>query len=67
MTAPAVVARDVAKVYRRFLHKNQFRTLKSALVTGSLLSDLSPGETFTALNGVTFEVPAGSTFGVIGE
>jgi hypothetical protein len=22
---PAVVARDVRKVYRRFLHKNQFR------------------------------------------
>jgi ABC-type polysaccharide/polyol phosphate transport system ATPase subunit len=66
-TPPAVEARDVAKVYRRFQHKNQFRTLKSALVTGSLLSDLSPGETFTALGGVSFEVPAGSTFGVIGE
>jgi ABC-type polysaccharide/polyol phosphate transport system ATPase subunit len=68
MSAPlAIEARDVAKVYRRFLHKNQFRTLKSALVTGSLLSDLAPGETFTALDGVSFEVPAGSTFGVIGE
>src|SRR5262245_53006908 len=68
MSAPlAVEARDVAKVYRRFLHKNQFRTLKSALVSGSLLRDLTPGETFTALDGVTFDVPAGSTFGVIGE
>ncbi|MET0551594.1 MAG: ABC transporter ATP-binding protein, partial [Vicinamibacteria bacterium] len=68
MTAPlAVEARHVTKVYRRFLHKNQFRTLKSALLTGSLLSDLTPGETFTALGGVSFEVPAGSTFGVIGE
>jgi ABC-type polysaccharide/polyol phosphate transport system ATPase subunit len=68
VTAPlAVEARDVAKVYRRFLHKNQFRTLKSALLTGSLLSDLTPGETFTALDGVSFEVPAGTTFGVIGE
>jgi ABC-type polysaccharide/polyol phosphate transport system ATPase subunit len=68
MTAPlAVEARDVTKIYRRFLHKNQFRTLKSALLTGSLLSDLTPGETFTALGGVSFEVPAGSTFGVIGE
>jgi ABC-type polysaccharide/polyol phosphate transport system ATPase subunit len=68
MSAPlAIEAREVAKVYRRFLHKNQFRTLKSALVTGSLLSDLAPGETFTALDGVSFEVPAGSTFGVIGE
>jgi len=68
VTAPlAVEARDVTKIYRRFMHKNQFRTLKSALLTGSLLSDLTPGETFTALGGVSFEVPAGSTFGVIGE
>src|SRR5262249_37220210 len=66
-SALAIEARDVAKVYRRFLHKNQFRTLKSALVTGSLLSDLTPGETFTAVDGVSFEGPAGSTFGVIGE
>ena len=60
VTAPAaVVARDVTKVYRRFLHQNQFRTLKSALLTGSLLSDLAPDQTFTALDGVSFEVPAG--------
>jgi ABC-type polysaccharide/polyol phosphate transport system ATPase subunit len=65
--AAAVVARDVAKVYRRFLFKNQFKTLKSALLTGSLLSDLRPDQTFTALDGVSFEVPQGRTFGVIGE
>ena len=63
----AIVATDLAKVYRRFLHKNQFKTLKSALLTGSLLSDLTPDQTFTALDGVSFEVPAGCTFGVIGE
>jgi ABC-type polysaccharide/polyol phosphate transport system ATPase subunit len=67
MSAPAVVARDLAKVYRRFVHRNQFRTLKSALLTGSILADLSPDETFTALDGVSFEVPKGTTFGVIGE
>src|SRR6185503_9545222 len=67
MTTPAVVAKDVTKIYRRFLHKNQFRTLKSALLTGSLLSDLAPDQTFTALDGVSFEVPKGCTFGVIGE
>ena len=64
---PAVVARGVAKVYRRFVHQNQFKTLKSALLTGSLLSDLRPDQTFTALDGVTFDVPRGATFGVIGE
>jgi ABC-type polysaccharide/polyol phosphate transport system ATPase subunit len=63
----AVVARDVAKVYRRFQHKNQFRTLKSALLTGSIIRDLAPAETFTALHGVSFEVPRGTAFGVIGE
>ena len=67
MTRPAIVGRDVTKLYRRFAHRNQFKTLKSALLTGSVLSDLRPDETFTALDGVSFEVPKGSTFGVIGE
>jgi ABC-type polysaccharide/polyol phosphate transport system ATPase subunit len=67
LTPPAVVANGVAKVYRRFLHQKQFRTLKSALLTGSLLSDLRPEETFAALDGVSFEVAKGTTFGVIGE
>jgi ABC-type polysaccharide/polyol phosphate transport system ATPase subunit len=67
MSDAAVVARDVTKVYRRFLHKNQFKTLKSALLSGSIVSDLSPDQTFTALEGVSFEVPRGTTFGVIGE
>jgi ABC-type polysaccharide/polyol phosphate transport system ATPase subunit len=62
----AVVAKDVAKVYRRFQHRHQFRTLKSALLTGSLLTDLTPDETFTALDDVSFEVPRGTMFGVIG-
>jgi ABC-type polysaccharide/polyol phosphate transport system ATPase subunit len=64
---PAVVAVDVTKIYRRFLHRNQFKTLKSALLTGSLLSDLTPDQTFTALSGVSFEIPPATTFGVIGE
>jgi len=64
--APAIVARGLTKTYRRFLHQNQFKTLKSALLTGSLLSDLKPEETFTALEGVSFDVPRGATFGVIG-
>jgi ABC-type polysaccharide/polyol phosphate transport system ATPase subunit len=63
----AVVARELAKVYRRFVHRKQFRTLKSALLTGSIIADLTPEETFTALDGVSFEVPKGATFGVIGE
>ena len=42
--SPAVVASELTKVYRRFQHRNQFRTLKSAILTGSLLSDLRPEE-----------------------
>jgi ABC-type polysaccharide/polyol phosphate transport system ATPase subunit len=68
MTTPlAIQARDLTKTYRRFLHQNQFKTLKSALLTGILLSDLSPDQTFTALKGVSFEVARGATFGVIGS
>jgi ABC-type polysaccharide/polyol phosphate transport system ATPase subunit len=67
VSAPAVVGRELTKIYRRYLHRHQFRTLKSALLTGSLLSDLAPSETFTALDGISFEVPRGTTFGVIGE
>jgi len=66
VNAAAIVARDVAKRYRRFAHRNQLRTLKSALLTGSVLSDLRPEETFTALEGVSFEVEKGSAFAVIG-
>lgn len=65
--AAAVRARDLTKVYRKFLHKNQFKTLKSAILSGSLLKDLSPSETFTALDTVSFDIPKGCTYGVLGE
>jgi ABC-type polysaccharide/polyol phosphate transport system ATPase subunit len=67
VSGTSVIAKGVTKIYRRFLHRNQFRTLKSAMITGSLLSDLRADETFTALEDVSFEVPRGTTFGVIGE
>jgi ABC-type polysaccharide/polyol phosphate transport system ATPase subunit len=67
VTGAAITARDVSKLYRRHLGRHQFKTLKSALLTGSLISDLAPAETFTALDGVSFDVPRGSTLGVIGE
>jgi len=67
VTKNAIVAREVTKRYRRFAHRNQLRTLKSALLTGSVLADLKPEETFTALEDVSFEVRQGSTFAVIGE
>jgi ABC-type polysaccharide/polyol phosphate transport system ATPase subunit len=63
----AIDARDVTKVYRRFTHKKQFATLKSALMSRSLIRDLNPDETFAALRGVSFTVPAGCTYGIIGR
>ena len=57
---------NVSKVYRRFSGK-QFATLKSALLQRSIMRDLQPRETFQALDDVSFEVPKGSTFAVVGR
>jgi ABC-type polysaccharide/polyol phosphate transport system ATPase subunit len=64
---PAIDVINVSKVYRRYAQKKQFATLKSAILSGSLLGDLRPDETFQALRGVSFQVKKGSTFGVIGR
>lgn len=66
MSDAAIVARDVTKLYRRYAYRRQFSTLKSALLRGSLASELSPEEVFHALSGVSLEVPVGTTLGVIG-
>ena len=58
---------NVSKVYRKYARKKQFATLKSAILDGSLLGDLKPDETFQALRGVSFSVPKGCTYGVIGR
>ena len=62
----AIELSHVSKVYRRFSGK-QFATLKSALLQRSILRDLRPSETFPALTDVSFTVPKGSTYGVIGR
>jgi len=63
----AIEVSRASKVYRRYAHRKQFATLKSALVSRSLIANLAPDETFTALNDVTVTVPAGRTLGVIGR
>ena len=63
----AISVRDVHKVYRRYGRRKHFATLKSALLTGGLLRELKPDESFHALRGVTFDVEAGRTFGIIGR
>ncbi len=64
---PAIDAINVSKVYRRYARRRQFATLKSALLAGSLIGDLKPEDTFPALRGVSFSVPKGCTYGVIGR
>ena len=64
---PAIDVINVSKVYRRYAQKKQFATLKSAILSGSLLGDLKPDETFQALRNVSFSVPRGCTYGVIGS
>jgi ABC-type polysaccharide/polyol phosphate transport system ATPase subunit len=67
MKAAAIEVTHASKVYRRFSHRRQFATLKSALLSRSLISNLRPEETFTALADVSLTVPAGRTLGVIGR
>src|SRR5580765_1566530 len=63
---PAIELANVTKIYRRYGGR-QFATLKSAFLQRSILRDLRPNETFAALQDVSFDVRAGSTFGVIGR
>jgi ABC-type polysaccharide/polyol phosphate transport system ATPase subunit len=64
---PAIEVARASKIYRRFSHRKQFATLKSALLSRSLIKNLRPDETFTALDDVSLTVPKGRTLGVIGR
>src|SRR5881392_2680262 len=66
-TRPAIEVARVSKIYRRYSQRKQFATLKSALLSRSLIKNLRPDETFTALNDITLTVPKGRTLGVIGR
>ena len=61
MTDIAVRVDHVSKSFRMYRERNQ--TLKSAIMRGRT----SVHEDFWALKDVTFDVPAGSTFGLIGS
>ncbi len=63
----AIELTNATKVYQRYGHRRQFATLKSALLSRSLVRDLNPAETFMAVNNVTCSVPKGQTLGVIGR
>ena len=63
----AIEVVHASKVYRRFSRRRQFSTLKSALLSRSLIRNLRPDETFSAVSDVSFTVPVGRTLGVIGR
>ena len=63
----AIEAAHVTKVYRRYARRRQFATLKSALLSGTLLRDIKPDDVFSAVKDVSFAVPAGTTYGIIGR
>jgi ABC-type polysaccharide/polyol phosphate transport system ATPase subunit len=63
---PALVVEGLSKLYRRSSPGDQLRTLKSALLEGTLIRGLAPGAAITALDGVSFAVAPGQAFGVIG-
>lgn len=62
MSPPAVEARDVAKRFR-LIHERNI-TLKATIFSGFRRT---VHEEFWALDGVSFEVPEGQTFGIIGH
>ena len=61
MTTPAVVVDNVSLKFRMYKERNN--SLKAALLRGKR----SVHEDFMALQDVSFEVPVGSTFGLIGR
>ena len=63
----AIEVTHASKVYRRYSRRRQFSTLKSALLSRSLIRNLRPDETFAAVHDVTFSLPRGRTLGVIGR
>jgi ABC-type polysaccharide/polyol phosphate transport system ATPase subunit len=63
----AIEVTNVTKTYRKYARRKQFATLKSAILSGTLVNDLNPEDSFHALKGVSFAVPQGCTFGIVGR
>ena len=63
---PAVEARDVTKIYRRWGRKRSVGTLKWARLSGSPARALAADRAVPALTGVSFRIAPGETVGVVG-
>jgi ABC-type polysaccharide/polyol phosphate transport system ATPase subunit len=62
----AIRVEGLEKLYRRTTPGDRLRTLKSALLEGSLVGNLRRDEAILALTGIDFTVARGEAFGVIG-
>jgi ABC-type polysaccharide/polyol phosphate transport system ATPase subunit len=62
----AIRVEGLEKLYRRTMPGDRLRTLKSALLEGSLTGNLRKDEAIEALRGIDFTVARGEAFGVIG-
>ena len=60
-------ARNLVKRFRRTTAGHQLRTLKSALLQGSLVSGLDPKDAITAVDDVSFDIRHGQSVGLIGS
>ena len=63
----AINVENVTRIYQKYSARHRFKTFKSALVKGDLFKALKPDELVTALDGISFKMKKGTTFGVIGE
>jgi ABC-type polysaccharide/polyol phosphate transport system ATPase subunit len=63
----AVEIDNVTKLYKKFAHKRQFQTLKSALLRGNFFKSINPREAYAALRDVNCTIPQGRMFGIIGS
>jgi ABC-2 type transport system ATP-binding protein/lipopolysaccharide transport system ATP-binding protein len=63
----AIEVDNVSRIYQKYSARHRFQTFKSALVKGDLLRSIKADELVTALDGVSFNVEKGRTFGLIGE
>ncbi|MFQ6107935.1 MAG: ABC transporter ATP-binding protein [Candidatus Aminicenantales bacterium] len=63
----AIDVEDVTRIYQKYSARHRFQTFKSAIVRGDIVKALRPDELVTALDGVSFQVEKGTTFGIIGE
>lgn len=57
---------SVTKFYRRMAPGDRLRTLKSALLEGTLTAGLDRSEAIVALDDVSFSVHRGEAFGIVG-